>query len=967
MNSGRESTHRLSPSVPPPYEGDIVGRGAELQLLDTVIDRLALGTPSYVDITGEAGIGKTRLLAEFCLRARRRGVTVLRGRAAEYEQHLPFHPFTDAFAGLDDGPTRDPDLLEVVSRLLAGWDTGPRSTIGDRFGLHRSVARALALLSRSGGLVVALDDLHWADSATVELVDHLVRHPVPGPVALVAARRERQTSTALSAVLTRALGAEAVLRIGLGPLAEEECAEGLAPGLPREHIARLHAAAEGNPLYFLSLLHAHRARAAETATSVTEANGIDTLLLDEMTPLTPSQRRTLEAIAVLGDHAVPPVMRAATEQNEDELEDDLRALARRDLVRMSPGGRPVIRHTVLRTVVHESVSPRRRAGIHHAAAVELARIGASPVEQAHHIERSVAMWTPQAHAVLTRAAELTFSTAPTSCAHWLEVALRLLAGAPEHAAERRELTLRRARALSVSGGLREARSLLHEVIGSAGPDEADVRTSAVILCAQVERFLGNYPEAAALLDREMHSRPAPSDRVAIGLEMSSSAPHNTSYPRMRNEVARTLADARALGDERGEAGALAVAAFGEAYEGRVKVANEYAKQAAALMDGLPDGDLTALGEPLGRLGWAEAFLGRYADAERHADRGLRIARATGQVYVLPLLLLCKAHVRIQVCRLGSARDLADEAEDIARGIGSSELLAFVLANKAQVRIASSAPGDTEALRVAEEAVSLMGPRTNWRASMAWCMLGYAALTGGDPHRAREALLRAGGEDLSGLQPSMRPLFSELLVTASLFMGDATSASRWAERAHEDAERLGLPVQRASAMRSAAQLALHDGDPARASSLLTEAAALCGRHGAAFWEARSLLLAAQAMAAAGKGTSATALWDEGHRLAAAGDAGLLVGLAELTRPPSTEAEGPARWPATLTPREREVAALVAEGLTNQAIASRLYLSHRTVETHVSRVLRKAGVTTRTALASLMARPAQRAGEPTYPNP
>ncbi|MGC4948938.1 helix-turn-helix transcriptional regulator [Streptomyces sp. DT224] len=938
-------------------ESRLVGRMAELRLLDTVVDRLDLETPSFVDITGEAGIGKTRLLAEFCLRARRRGVTVLRGRAAEYEQHLPFHPFTDAFAALDEGPTRDPDLPEVVARVLAGAGAGAdrQSTVADRFGLHRSVAHALALLGRNGGLVVALDDVHWADPATVELVDHLVRHPVPGPVALVVARRDRQTPAALSAALTRELGTEAVLRIGLGPLAEQACAEGIAPGLPREHTARLHAAAGGNPLYFLSLLHAHREQAPETDASVTAANGIDTLLLHEMAPLAPSQRRTLEAIAVLGDQTVPSVLRAATGRNDDELDDDLCALASRDLVRTGPGGRPALRHPVLRTVVHESVSTRRRTMIHHAAAVELARIGASPVEQAQHIERSVTTWTPQAHSVLKQAAELTASTAPTSCAHWLRTALRLLPDAPQHDRERRDLMLRRARALGISGGLREARSLLHEVISTAGPDETGVRTSAVVLCARVERYLGHYAEAAALLHREMNRQPAPSDRVAIGLELSSSAPHNASYPGMRSEVTRTLADARSLGDEHGEAGALAIAAFGEAYEGRVGVANGYATQAARLLDGLPDGDLTALCEPLGRLGWSEAFLGRYADAERHADRGLRIARATGQVYVLPLLLLCKAHVRIQVCRLRSAMDLADEAEDIARGIGSSELLAFVLANKAQVRIAGSAPGDPEALTAAEEAVRLMGPNTNWRAAMAWCMLGYAALTGGDPHRARAALLRAGGDDLGGLQPSMRPLFFELLVTASLLLGDAASAAQWAERAHEDAERLGLPVQRASAIRSAAQLALHDGDPGRAANLLAQAASLCARSGAVFWEARSLLLAAPTMTAAGMETRAAAMWDEGHRLAAAGDAGLLLGLAALTRPPAPDATGAMTWPATLTPREREIAGLVAEGLTNQAIASRLYLSHRTVETHVSRVFRKAGVTTRTALAALMAHP------------
>lgn len=143
----------------------------------------------------------------------------------------------------------------------------------------------------------------------------------------------------------------------------------------------------------------------------------------------------------------------------------------------------------------------------------------------------------------------------------------------------------------------------------------------------------------------------------------------------------------------------------------------------------------------------------------------------------------------------------------------------------------------------------MGPSGNWRASMAWCMFGYAALTGGDPPPARSALLRAGGDDLRGLQPSMRLLLSELLVTAAFFTGDVESAYAWSERAREEAERLGLPVQRASAMRSAAQIAQHRGDAGRAATLLAEAAE-CARSGAVFWEARSLPLAAPAMAAAG---------------------------------------------------------------------------------------------------------------------
>lgn len=234
----------------------LVGRTAELGLLDSVIDRLGHGAPPFVDITGAAGIGKSRLMAELCRRARRRGVTVLRGRAAEYERHLPFHPFADAFADLADRPPHTAGLLDAVSRFRGGRGTepspGPVRPAADRFGLHRSVAALLAQLGGAGGLVVALDDVHWADPASLELLDHLVRHPVPGPVVLVVARRDRQTPTALTASLTREADTDAVLRIGLAPLAEEECIAGLAPDLPRDRAARLYAEGEGNPLYFLS-------------------------------------------------------------------------------------------------------------------------------------------------------------------------------------------------------------------------------------------------------------------------------------------------------------------------------------------------------------------------------------------------------------------------------------------------------------------------------------------------------------------------------------------------------------------------------------------------------------------------------------------------------------------------------------------------------------------------------------------
>lgn len=956
----------------------LLGRSVELARFDALLDRAAgdargtargeefrdSGRSRLVDITGEAGIGKSRLLGEVCARARRHGMTVLRGRATEYERRVPFQVFTDALAHLDPHALDGFQETEAVAPLLQ------RSGAVDRFGLHRSTAVLLARLAAPSGLLLALDDLHWADPASLELLDHLVRHPVHAPVVLAVTRRDRQSPESLAARLTRGLDTGTVVRLGLRPLSAHDCAELAGPGLPPAETAALYAASEGNPFYFLTLLQAHH---EGTTPESSAPPGLGTLLLDELTMLAPSRRGIAEAVAVLGEHATPAMVSRVTGRSGTAFTDDVHALTRRDLLRSAPQGLLTLRHPVVRTLVHESTPFLRRVEIHRLAAQELARVGASAAERAHHVEQSLTAWDPAAVAVLDEAAARTARTAPASCAHWLDVALRHLPDTPEHAARRRELVLRRARALAACGGLRESRDLLQELIATpqrspGGPttgEDQDLRVRAVVLCALVERHLGRSTEAVALLRRELARGPAPGHVVRLGLELGSAAPldSDTSYAQVRTEVEAALAAARSTGAEVAEAGVLAVAALGEAYEGNMTAAHRLARQAAALVDSLPDNDLTALCEPLARLGWAEAFLEHYPDAERHAERGLDIARRSGQLYVVPHLLLCLSHVRVQTCRVSSALELADQAEDIARGIGSDQLLAFVLASKAAALVALCPPGDPRPLAVAEEAVAAAGNGVDWWASTAWCIYGWAALMAGDPVRARDAMLQAGGPELQRIQPSMRPLYLEILVTSALLTGMSEEARGWAERARKEAEQLGLPMQRASALRSAAHLPLAQGDTAAAADLFAEAAAESARCGAVFWEAHSLLLGAPLEAAAGRGRGATHAWLRGRRLAEAGGSGMLVGLADATRPPGGGSEAPYGSPgrtelterlATLTARELEIAELVAQGLTSQAIADRLYVSRRTVETHVSRIFRKTGVSSRTALATLMAR-------------
>jgi ATP/maltotriose-dependent transcriptional regulator MalT len=1002
-----------------------VSRGEELGVLDEVLKHLGNGGPAVVDVVGGAGIGKSRMLAEFSTRARRHGVTVLRGRATEFERHSPFQPFADAFADLDRKAVKDFPLLAELTRILRDHSTeaGGRWS-RDRFGLYQAMAQLLGRL-RGTGLVVVLDDLHWADAASQELLDHLVRHPVPAPVLLVVARRDRQAPAGLAALLARGVDTGAVQQIPLGPLGERACVEHLAPDLSRPQAVELYAASGGNPLYFLALLHARRAaRRSPTSRNAPWPNGTDypaqrrpptgleSLLLDELTPLSELERTTVEVAAVLGDYATPELIGVISQFPVVEVIEALRRLMLRDLVRPDrDGGRLTLRHPLVRALVHENIDPWRRGDLHRLVAAEFARAGAPLVDQAHHVEHALTGWDPQGAAVLIKASEQTATTAPAISAHWLGVVLRILPATSDHLRQRGHLMVLRARTLCLTGHLEESRELLHQVIDMpVAEDNHAVRTSAVALCALVERSLGRYQQAEALLRRELDRHPGPSQsqQIEYVLELGSCALLVGRYPQIRPEIARTLAAARALGDEIGEVRTLAVAAMGETYEGNVDAARTSAQIAARLADALTDSDLVGLCESLARLSWSEATLDNFTDAERHADRGLALARLTGRVYMLSQLLLCKAYIHILTCRVATALELTAEAETVARGLGSGELLGFALAIRSMALLQAHPPGDHRPLAAAEEAVAAVGTSDSRWATLAQCMLACTALAAGDPHRARDVLLRAGGgSDLARLQPSVRPSHLEVLVTAALATSDPTEAEQWAERAAKEAKQLGLPTQRGAALHGLAQIDAHRGDPASAARKYTDAAQESARCRATLREAQSLLLGAPLMKAAGEGSRGAAMWHRGRRLAAEGGAGMLVSLAEQVRPavfgsPAgalTPPAGPPRpagprdpvRPAdpskpveslssgttsgrrrpggvqrteaeqgldSLTPREQEIADLVAIGLTNQAIATRLYLSTRTVESHVARIFRKTGVSSRAVLATLVTQGAVR---------
>jgi predicted ATPase len=163
----------------PEHTGALIGRRLEWNLLRAALDGLEVATQGLFQIAGEQGIGKTRLIAELCAEAERRRYLVFSGRAAEFEQDEAFGVFVDAldeFLASLDGLDLDDLVVEMaelasVFPALARVAEHPLETMpAERYRAHQAVRALLDRLSRQRPVVLTLDDLHWADGASVELV-----------------------------------------------------------------------------------------------------------------------------------------------------------------------------------------------------------------------------------------------------------------------------------------------------------------------------------------------------------------------------------------------------------------------------------------------------------------------------------------------------------------------------------------------------------------------------------------------------------------------------------------------------------------------------------------------------------------------------------------------------------------------------------------------------------------------------
>ena len=235
------------------------------------------------------------------------------------------------------------------------------------------------------------------------------------------------------------------------------------------------------------------------------------------------------------------------------------------------------------------------------------------------------------------------------------------------------------------------------------------------------------------------------------------------------------------------------------------------------MDGMPDDDLAAYLDAVNRLAWAEHLVERDADAVRHAERGIAIARRSGQDQFVPLITGAMA---LSLLRLGDATraaQLQEEALETAEVAANGYVISWVLMIAAQIRAEQGdLPG---ALRLAERAVELVGHHEGGRiATMARVRLALLRREAGEPAARLEDLVRdAGGWDLSRIPARWSVPAADAMVGVELEAGEAVAAQASADRARRGADRVGLRIAGAVADRAQAAVTLAAGDAAGAAA------------------------------------------------------------------------------------------------------------------------------------------------------
>jgi DNA-binding CsgD family transcriptional regulator/tetratricopeptide (TPR) repeat protein len=946
----------------------LVGRDAELASLEQILAGRGQGA-GVVAVTGDPGVGKTRLLGAMRQAAERAGWRVLYWHAADAPRYRPCDGLRDLIAPILAEIPEIADEPPSASRWPAadGGTSCSPEPLPD--GTHSCHIRARALLDRASAvrpLLVILDDLHWADAVIADLVEQLMRSGQPGQLLITLAYRPRQISSRLAAAVERYCAAGLAVRLALGGLSVEHVAELLGPQLSTRLIERLHRQSAGNPLYLGALVSAsgiagvpaHYRSAFDQAAAVLRA---------DVEAAGPESRTVAHAATVLGDSFEAGLLPEVADVPAEQFRPGLDELLRRDVLRMDQAsGLLSFRHPLLRRVVYAQIDEAWRTSAHARAAHLYDRRGASPVLQANHLTRSAMPGDVPASETLAKAAQSVRWLTPVRAARWYDHAARLLPETAAFSGRRARILFEQAAIWASTGRLTTGNAALEMASSVLGKDTGRLSHAAARAAAALARSAGRPDEAMNVAQRALATdTDCVDDTRELWLELAATAALNGDFER----AGAALDGCELAADDTGNSAAwpgttaldrlrlttLALRAFVLLSQSETN-ATELAARAGSALDCLSDSELASC-LPAGlTTGLSDLLVGGNHDALRRFDRTLRVARATGQRDVGVPLLIGRGLALRWLGRLEEARSCLEQATGVTSATHNDCWRTMALTSLCGVLT------DLGHLDPAIE-VGALGVEEARRSGSSWLIgLAVKALVGarletGDAAGCVEPLLEAGGgPDLPRVSLAARPAWYEVLTRASVRVGDP-QASEWANRAHRTAARTGLAIAFAYAWLAEAWAAQArsarnepDGETSAAEAANT-AAELFDRISSPIEATRARLLAAQYLIDESDETGAAAqlVRQAADDSARCGAAGLSALAAALQRRPVGPDPADSSDVTLLSPREREVARFVAEGRTNREIAGELFISEKTVERHLSRTFTKLGIRSRTELA------------------
>ncbi|MGE5235657.1 MAG: helix-turn-helix transcriptional regulator [Acidobacteriota bacterium] len=991
-----------------------VGRGEELLRLQAVLEGARSGAVGTIIVGGEAGVGKTRLVAELRARAEGAGLRFLEGGCVDLgDGARPYDPLVAALRPwLKTLPPEEFDRIvgparTAVQHLIpdlgfpsGGEPAGDAATSATQSVLYLQVLGLIERMAADAVTVIALEDLHWSDQSTRDMLRFLVRNLTSGRVVLLGTYRtdelhERHPVLNLLAELGRSGQVE---RVELVPFTAGEVRDqltGILGGPPdRALVTRLHARGGGNAFFTEELLAVEQRGERRLGLTLRET------LLARVGGLSAASRHLLRVVAVAGQSARHDVMAIVTGMEPAEMARSLREAVDRHVLVAGADEVMQFRHGLLRETIYDELLPGERLALHAAVATAIEAVHAGrdmdaavASELAHHwYEARDGRRALPALLRAGEAAERVFAFGNAFAHYHLALSVWPSATATVEGLTRRELTMHTAEAAALAGTYRRAIELVQEELGTEldvepAFDPDPIRTGTLLERLAVYHLGSGNPDAAqpAAL-RALAHLPADPPSVARAQVLGVLAQalglkcHFSESNRIAEEA---LATARLVGSAAAEIRALGCIGRNAGAVGEADSAVRTLREALALARSV--GDFTGAAEMSIELALALHWAGDLDDACRVAEEGIAESGLWGTEGYGSALRAIRGVSAFLLGRWPEADDWIASALD-RDPMGSHGVLAHgarALLDLGRGRLDSAAEHLEIVLLMCKSFTATAYGWTDLYSSIA-----LLSIARGQPSEAidsvRESLARSAEPDrdvhmrvchrlairaAADLAEVARPLGDVAGLEQALAIG--REFDQHLDR-HADLVRAlpggGDPHLILDVTLGKAELSRLNGysDAGRWAAAAAAAGELHHPYEAAysrFREAEALLLARGSRAAARAAAA------EAHRITRELGAMPLQreveGLAERSRldlasPPVTPgvASGPATAgraiPFTLTRREQDVLERLTRGHTNREIAADLFMSEKTASVHVSNIKSKLGANGRAEIAAIAVR-------------